>query len=71
MFGWAVIDSPYYHALYRTMLVCGAPRLWADVGELACGALREPANGEISITHWCLTKILILLFAQVFCTNIV
>lgn len=39
--------------------------------ELAHGAAAQPANSEVSIIHWCLTKILVLLFAQVFHTNIV
>lgn len=40
--------------------------LQAEEGELAHSAQAEPANSEISIIHWYLTNILVLLFAQVF-----
>lgn len=43
----------------------------AEEGELAHSAPAEPANSEISIIYWCLTNILVLLFAQVFRTHIV
>lgn len=71
-FGGLITDN-YLFIIYskEPMLVHRASPPWADEGELACGTPAEPANSEISIIHWCFTKILILLFAQVFHMNVV
>lgn len=69
--GGLVIDNHLLTYSNELMLVHRASPPWADEGEPACGAPEKPANSEISIIHRCLTKILVLLFAQVFRTNIV
>lgn len=69
--GWIIGKHLFFMHSNEPTLGHRAYPPWSDVGKLAPGTPREAANSEGSTGHWCLTKILALLFAQVFHTNIV